>query len=113
MFRVIEQKKISTGIRLKELIEETGLSQRDFINTFSQWKDKQEQYQNIKYPTERDISRWINEKVMMRKQKIDMFADYFNVDYDYLACNQVERLSLVPNKPRQTLAEVENTFMIK
>lgn len=66
----------------KDLIIEKHKSQKEFVESFSLWMVDSEKYRNETVPTERDISKWVNGKVEMRKNKKQMFADYFGISLD-------------------------------
>ena len=78
--------KSSQGTKLKELIQQTGLTQRSFATAFAIWlknKHREGRFEEIAVPTEIDFSRWINDKVRMRDERKEMFAEYFKVDKSY------------------------------
>lgn len=87
--------KVTTPERLKELIDETGLSHKDFCAVFNAWlKEKKREGKYLEQPdlTNPHISRWIKwDGVKMRPDKIKMFSDYFNIDPEYLACTSPEK----------------------
>lgn len=82
--KIIKVEDLSTGSRLKELIQSRSDSQKDFIRKFNQWL--QEQHADHPRITEKDISRWVNGKVKPRKDKLLLFSEYFGVDVGYLEC---------------------------
>ena len=94
--RIKQIAKISTGTRLKELIQESYPSNKAFLEVFNSWLDKNnknKRYINSKNPelTPKDLSRWVNNRVEMEERKKQMFADFFNVDVEYLQCTQIEK----------------------
>lgn len=87
--KIIDVVELSTGSRLKELIQDSSSSQKDFIRKFNDWL--QDRHPDHPYVTEKDISRWITGKVKPRKSKIQLFAEYFDVDVDFLECKTSTR----------------------
>ena len=97
--KVIRTERISTGQRLKQLVNEKYTSNKEFIRQLNKWlKEKQAdgKYREEPEIKEKDFSRWTreNKPVQMRIDKITMFADFLDVDPKYLQCKRVER-----NKP--------------
>lgn len=88
--RILKADSISTGKRLRELIDAAFPSQNTFLDAFAIWKDDHPKYSKIKTPSAKDLSRWLNDTVRMRPNRIHMFADYFSVDFEYLDCTQLE-----------------------
>lgn len=101
--RVISRKPLSFGIRLKELINESGfVTQKQFVESFAVWKSKKTEYGSIPDPEEKDISRWIKGVVKIpNKSKRIMFADFFDVDVEYLECTQLEK-----KKPKKSKKQI-------
>ena len=91
---IIKIEPISVGNRLKDLIEEQTISKKEFVRQFNQWlENQQENGKYIEQPklTEKDLSRWTKGRVNMRQDKIEMFANFFGVDVNYLACTQLDK----------------------
>lgn len=89
--RIIEAERISTGKRIYQLVKQTGKTQETFLEDLEIWKDDHSDYKKINLPQPRDFSRWAKDDgVQMRSKRIQMFADYFGVDFDYLNCTQIE-----------------------
>lgn len=94
--KVIRTERITTGQRLKQLVSEMNISNKEFIRQLQTWlKEKQAtgEYREEPEILEKDFSRWTREDkpVQMRINKIRMFADFFGVDPEYLQCKQVSR----------------------
>ena len=94
--KIINIDEISTGIRLKQLLEERNLSNKRFVKQFNLWLENEQSkgnYTDEPELREKDFSRWTrkNNPVQMRDNKIKMFADFFGVDENYLNCTQVEK----------------------
>ena len=92
--RILKTEPLSVGERLKTLIEERNISKKEFVRQFNLWlEDQQEKGKYTESPklTEKDLSRWTKGRVNMRHDKIEMFADFFQVDVDYLACKQLDK----------------------
>lgn len=78
--------KTSQGAKLKELIQQTGLNQKSFAAAFAIWlknEHREGRFEEIAAPDEKDFSRWIHDKVKMRDERKEMFAEYFGVDKSY------------------------------
>ena len=91
---LVKAEPLSVGKRLKILIEEQNISKKEFVRQFNIWLESQQEkgrYKESPKLTEKDLSRWTKDRVNMRHDKIEMFADFFNVDVDYLACKQLEK----------------------
>lgn len=90
--------EISKGEILKIQINKKGKKNKNNIVTldsftkgFNEWLiKKQSEGEYIEQPLmdKRYLSRWINNKPKMKRDKIEMFADYFDVDPEYLECTQ-------------------------
>lgn len=109
--KVIRTERITTGQRLKQLVSERDISNKEFIRQLKTWlKEKQAagEYREEPEISEKDFSRWTREDkpVQMRINKIRMFADFFGVDPEYLQCKQVSR-----NKP--DFSEFDNQIDLK
>lgn len=94
--QVIKVESISTGQRLKQLVSEMNISNKEFIRQLNTWlKEKQAagEYREQPEIKEKDLSRWTRKEnpVHMRTDKIKLFADFFNVNVDYLQCKQVNK----------------------
>lgn len=94
--KVIKTEKITTGQRLKQLVSELDISNKEFIRQLNSWlieKQSAGEYQEEPEIKEKDFSRWTRENapVQMRINKIRMFADFFGVDAAYLQCQQVNK----------------------
>lgn len=105
--RIIKSEIITTGTRLKELINQKGfIYQKDFVEDLAKWKDLQPKYNSVKAPIAKDISRYISGEVKQpSKTKIQMFADYFGVDFEYLNCTQLDPLDKKRHKKRKSKKE--------
>jgi len=101
--RIIKSEIITTGSRLKELINQKNFKyQKDFVEDLANWKDLQPKYNSIKAPAEKDISRYITGEVKHpEKIRLQMFADYFGVDFEYLNCTQLDPLDKKKHKKRK------------
>ena len=78
--------KPSQGTKLKELIQQTGLTQRSFTTAFAIWlknEHREGRFKEIAIPNEGNFSRWIHDTVKMRDERKEMFAEYFGVDKSY------------------------------
>ena len=83
--------ELSTGKLLKQLIDEGGFkTQKDFTNKFNDWLSTSKHFDQPPI-AEKDLSRWINGTVKPRTAKLILFADFFNVDVEYLKCTQSRR----------------------
>ncbi|MEI8200533.1 MAG: hypothetical protein WCG21_10755 [Eubacteriales bacterium] len=103
--RIIKSEIITTGSRLKELINQKGfMYQKDFVEDFANWKDLQPKYNSVKHsPDAKDISRYISGEVKHpSKIRIQMFADYFGVDFEYLNCTQLNPVEKKRKKNRKS-----------
>lgn len=93
--------ELSTGKKLKQLIQggiTEGLftSQKDFIRKYNQWLS--EQHPQEVQIAEKDLSRWINDKVTPRENKLVLFAEFFDVDVGYLQCKQTRKRKRSPRQ---------------
>lgn len=79
--------EIDVGRILKQLIDERGYkNQREFTNAFNDWLGS---IQTEQPPvTEKDVSRWINGTVKPRNNKLELFAQFFDVNVGYLQCKE-------------------------
>lgn len=111
--KIKEVIQLSVGQRLSDLIQE-GIqkgdfsSQKGFIRCFNEWiADK---HANETPITEKDLSRWKNDKVKPRLNKIELFAEFFNVNTDYLLCKEYRkpRISKKPLSVEQIKEDYSN-----
>lgn len=78
--------KQSQGTRLKKLIQQTGLNQKSFTTAFAIWlknEQREGRFEEIAIPDAGHFSRWIHDKVKMKDERKEMFAEYFGVDKSY------------------------------
>ena len=94
MIHVVSAVPISTGSRLKELIKEKGMTQKELAE--------------ICGTHEKTVSQWVNDSCKIRKANIELLAKALDVDVAYLECKQVSK-SKQTSKQRQqdVLAELD------
>ena len=93
---------ISVGKRIKMEIHDKYKSNKQFVKQINAWLEEQRKvgrYKEQPDVLEGHLSRWLREKdpVQMRDDKIEMFADFLEVDVDYLACKQLEKHKVKPD----------------
>lgn len=91
---VLKREPITLGMRLDELINENYDSQYMFTKKFNEFlveKQKDGLYTDQPILKKEHVSRWVRDRVKMGEAKIRMFADFFGVDYEYLACKQYDK----------------------
>ena len=99
---VVKIGDITFADRLRGLIDDDAETHYQFVKNFNNWlKEKQLQGKYIDQPDldTGHLSRWLNKKEKNKKgkysmpkiDKIQMFADYFKVDPEYLACTQYDK----------------------
>lgn len=76
--RLIKSERLSTAIRLQELAEESGLKTATLLDHDHLGIDKN------------TWSAWVRGG-KIRKSNLQMVADFFDVDIEYLECTQIER----------------------
>ncbi len=91
MAKILSCRPISKIIRLKELIQERCITSKEFVHQFNIWKESNEKYKEINDIGERDVSRWLTKRVRLTDQRLQQFADFFDVDLEYLKCFQTDR----------------------
>ena len=93
MIHVISAVPISTGSRLKELMKEKGMTQKELAE--------------ICGTHEKTVSQWVNDSCKIRKANIKLLAKALDVDTAYLECKQVSKQA---DKQRQqdVLAELDS-----
>lgn len=95
MIHVVSAVPISTGSRLKELMKEKGMTQKELAE--------------ICGTHEKTVSQWVNDSCKIRKANIKLLAKALDVDAAYLECKQVGK-SKQTGKQRQqdVLAELDS-----
>lgn len=91
MDNIINEESISTGKRLKELIMEKKLTQEQFAEEF-----------NTQTKT---VSEWVNNKGVIRKSNLAKIANFFDVDVEYLTCDQLEKRKSLKNASAKEIGE--------
>ena len=89
--KILEKKKVSFGIRLKELMQkhDPPLTQEDLAGLL-----RNPAYTDCPPFNPHTISKWINDKGSLRRNRkeiLKQLADIFDVDPAYLECKQVEK----------------------
>ena len=96
--RIIEKKKVSFGIRLKELMQEHNppLTQEELAGLL-----RNPAYEGNPPFNPHSISNWVNGGTLRRNKKeiLQQLSDIFNVDPEYLECTQVEKRKPSPSYP--------------
>ena len=77
MIDVVSAVPISTGSRLKELMKEKGMTQKELAE--------------ICGTHEKTVSQWVNDSCKIRKANIELLAKALDVDAAYLECKQVNK----------------------
>lgn len=95
IIHVVSVVPISTGSRLKELMKEKGMTQKELAE--------------ICGTHEKTVSQWVNDSCKIRKANIKLLAKALDVDAAYLECKQVGK-SKQTGKQRQqdVLAEPDS-----
>lgn len=76
---VLSVEEVTSGSVLKRLIDEADdlKNQKDFVAKFNDWLA--DHHPDAPAVTEKDVSRWTTGRVSPRKNKLLLFAEYFNV----------------------------------
>lgn len=95
MIHVISAVPISTGSRLKELMKEKGMTQKELAE--------------ICGTHEKTVSQWVNDSCKIRKANIELLAKALDVDAAYLECKQVSKSKQADKQKQQDfLAESDS-----
>ena len=110
--RILEKKKVSFGIRLKELMQEHNppLTQEGLAGLL-----RNPAYEDNPPFNPHTISTWVQDKGSLRRNRreiLQQLSDIFDVDPEYLECTQVEKRKVKPsfpsdNKLADTLKKLE------
>ena len=97
--RILEKKKVSFGIRLKELMQEHNppLTQEGLAGLL-----RNPAYEDNPPFNPHTISTWVQDKGSLRRNRreiLQQLADIFDVDPAYLECTQVEKHKTQKNFP--------------
>lgn len=87
MIRVVSAVPISTGSRLKELMKEKGMTQKELAE--------------ICGTHEKTVSQWVNDSCKIRKANIELLAKALGVDAAYLECKQVGKSKQADEQKQQ------------
>lgn len=82
MYRELSRRKTSTGHRIKRLLKESGMNQEELA-------------EKLEVSTQ-TVSDWVNDKRKPIRNK-KALAELFNVDVEYIMCEQPERVKGVHN----------------
>lgn len=108
MVKLISAEPVSVAKRLKQLIQE-GIrngkfkSQKEFCDDFNTWYKKKGLKKFEKIYT-KDISNYVNGRVVPRKGRINLFAEYFNVNPEWILC-EADRMNTQPTEEQRKLFE--------
>lgn len=89
MIHVVSAVPISTGSRLKELMKEKGMTQKELAE--------------ICGTHEKTVSQWVNDSCKIRKANIELLAKALDVDAAYLECKQVCKSKQADKQKRRGL----------
>ena len=108
--KIINKKIISTGIILKELIDDGRKEGKyknnaDFVDKFSRWVDERlskdktaSSKQEFSELTEQQLSAWIRGKNQPKKSlKLSLLAEFLDVSEEYLLCETTNRTRMKKN----------------
>lgn len=108
--KIVNKKRISTGIILKELIndgrkEGKYKNNADFVDKFSRWVDERlskdktaSSKQEFSELTEQQLSAWIRGKNQPKKSlKLSLLAEFLDVSEEYLLCETTNRTRMKKN----------------
>ena len=87
MIHVVSAVPISTGSRLKELMKEKGMTQKELAE--------------ICGTHEKTVSQWVNDSCKIRKANIELLAKALDVDAAYLECKQVSKSKQADKQKQQ------------
>lgn len=95
MIHVVSAVPISTGSRLKKLMKEKGMTQKELAE--------------ICGTHEKTVSQWVNDGCKIRKANIELLAKALDVDAAYLECKQVCKSNQADKQKQQDfLAESDS-----
>ena len=108
--KIVNKKRISTGIILKELIDDGRKEGKyknnaDFVDKFSRWVDERlskdktaSSKQEFSELTEQQLSAWIRGKNQPKKSlKLSLLAEFLDVSEEYLLCETTNRTRMKKN----------------